>query len=231
MISIIIPIYKEKSLYSVINTLRKKIEKKFNNFEIILVNNGSDSDTLNESKKISSDFKFIKNYILKDPNYGKALKVGLKKSTKPISIILEFDFLNYKFLIKSIKKINFKKASLVLGSKTHQKSKDKRGILRVLMTYVFNKLLFLVLNVRASDTHGLKAITKDLRKKILKNCKSSNHAYQTEIVLVAEKLKFKIEEIPVEISESRPTKLNVFFRVLTYLLIIKELYFLKKNYK
>ena len=99
------------------------------------------------------------------------------------------------------------------------------------MTYVFNKLLFLVLNVRASDTHGLKAITKDLRKKILKNCKSSSHAYQTEIVLVAEKLKFKIEEIPVEISESRPTKLNVFFRVLTYLLIIKELYFLKKNYK
>ena len=64
MISIIIPIYKEKSLYSVINTLRKN-RKKFNNFEIILVNNGSDSDTLNESKKISSDFKFIKIIFLK----------------------------------------------------------------------------------------------------------------------------------------------------------------------
>jgi len=99
------------------------------------------------------------------------------------------------------------------------------------MTRVFNILLSFFLKIKSSDTHGLKAISKALRDKILINCKSSSHAYQTEIVLVAEKLNFEIVEIPLEIKETRPTKLNIFYRVFTYLLIIKELHQLKKNYK
>ena len=231
MISIIIPIYKETSVYFILKNFKKKLEKKFKNFEIIIVNNGSDNKTLNETMKFSNEFKCAKNYKLKNPNYGKAIELGLKKSTKPISIILEFDFLNFKFVNDSVIKIINSKTSLVIGSKTLKKSEDNRGWIRVMMTYVFNVLLSLILKIKSTDTHGLKAISKKLRDKILTNCKSSSHAYQTEIVLVAEKLNFSIEEIPLEISETRPTKLNIFLRVFTYLLIIKELYQLNKNYK
>lgn len=231
MISVIIPIYKEQSVYSILKNFEKKLKKKFKNFEIIIVNNGSDEVTLSESIKFSKKFRCVKNPKLKNPNYGKAIELGLKKSTKSISIILEFDFLNFKFVNKSVKKIVDQNFSLVIGSKTLRNSKDNRGIIRVIMTRVFNILLSFFLKIKSSDTHGLKAISKALRDKILINCKSSSHAYQTEIVLVAEKLNFEIVEIPLEIKETRPTKLNIFYRVFTYLLIIKELHQLKKNYK
>ena len=118
MISIIIPIYKEKSVYFIFKNFKKKLEKKFKDFEIITVNNGSDKKTLNETMKFSNEFKCAKNYKLKNPNYGKAIELGLKKSTKPISIILEFDFLNFKFVNDSVIKIINSKTSLVIGSKT-----------------------------------------------------------------------------------------------------------------
>ena len=86
MISIIIPIYKETSVYFILKNFKKKLEKKFKNFEIIIVNNGSDNKTLNETMKFSNEFKCAKNYKLKNPNYGKAIELGLKKSIKPIHL-------------------------------------------------------------------------------------------------------------------------------------------------
>lgn len=231
MISIIIPVYKEDQLYLNLKKFKNKLEKKFKNFEIIIINNGSDEYCLKEAKKITQEFTFVKNFVLKKANYGKAIEIGLRNSIKPISIILEFDFLDFKFVDSSVKKIVSKKIDMVIGSKTLKKSIDNRGLLRVSMTYIFNKLLSFFLKIKASDTHGLKAIEEGLRKKILLNCKSSSHAYQTEIVMIAEKFNFKIYEIPIVINEIRPTKLNIFFRVFTYLFIIKELYLIKKNYK
>ena len=76
-ISIVIPIYNEEPiLEKEINNLSRevfhKLPSKYNNLELILVENGSTDNTLEIAKKLASQFPQIKIAVLDNPSYGKA---------------------------------------------------------------------------------------------------------------------------------------------------------------
>ena len=233
MISIIVPIYKEKNIYNfVYNFIKKLKKKKINIYEILLVNNGSDNFSLSQTSRITKKFWRCKQYIHKEANYGEAIKIGLKKCKGDIIAILECDFLSVQFLLNSKDLIGSKLKDLVIGSKTHSESVDQRGFLRVFLTYIFNKFLQNVINVKSSDTHGVKIISKKLKDLILKNCKSSGEMFQTEIVIMSEFLNVNIAEIPVKIYEKRSTEFSIYKRLFKYLLVMIQLYKIKnREYK
>lgn len=223
--SIIIPIYnEEKILETQIKKLKKYLSSLPNtNYEILLIENGSSDNTYQKAKKLSEVEKNLSVYRLKLPCYGEAIKKGINKSKYNFIFQLDLDFFDKDFLIKSWRLLE--NYDIVVGSKLHKQSNDKRPFLRVLLTrflYFFLKTFF---SYKGTDTHGIKVYKKDKIKPILKTIATKHHFFESELMLRAYYNGLKIKELPVRINEIRPTRFPVMLRLNQ---AVKELFLLLK---
>jgi hypothetical protein len=74
-----------------------------------------------------------------------------------------------------------------------------------------------------TDTHGLKSMEADCAKKLCLTALTTDEVFQTEIVLLGWRLGFRVDEIPVDISELRPSPVKVLRRVPKVLNTVREL--------
>ena len=80
-ISFIFPVYNEeeriKNIFSFLKWIR---QKKIRNFEILLISNGSNDNTVNILKDYTKKYKHIKYFHINKASRGAAIITGIKKS-------------------------------------------------------------------------------------------------------------------------------------------------------
>jgi len=211
--SIIIPIYNEKKiLVTQIEKLRQSLSIfSPDNYEIILVENGSSDKTYLIAKKLAKKYKSMHVYSLGYPCYGDSIKKGISKSKHNFIIQFDIDFINKNFLMTSLKLLN--NFDIIIGSKLHKKSNDKRPYFRILLTKSLNIFLKTFFSYKGGDTHGIKAYNKKRITPLLKKVVAKHHFFETELILRAYNSNFKIKELPIDIEEIRPTRFPVMIRL------------------
>ena len=139
-ISVIIPVYNEEKTFLKILEKYKPLKKNIN-FELIIVNDGSNDNTKNLIENNSSMFdKAI--HLSKNKGKGKAVKEGLKIAKNEYIFIQDAD-LEYdpNDLNNFIKLAKTKNADLVMGSRFSSTTKTP------LLDILGNKLVTLIFNV------------------------------------------------------------------------------------
>ncbi|MGA9414272.1 MAG: glycosyltransferase [Terriglobales bacterium] len=193
--------------------------------EILIVENGSTDATLDVCCGLEQRFpKLIKVFTLPRGSYGEAIKRGMLESTGTHLSVLECDFLDPAFVVKSIQMFQTSKVDLIVGSKRHPRSVDRRPIKRRALTALYN-LVFLrmFIGYPGTDTHGLKSVEVGCAKSLCQTALTTDEVFQTEFVLLAWRLGMTIEEIPVNISEMRSAPVSVVRRVPKVLNTVREL--------
>jgi hypothetical protein len=104
-------------------------------------------------------------------------------------------------------------ADLVIGSKRMPDSDDRRSFTRRAATWMLNTILRLTLGLKVSDTHGIKAIRRTVLDAVLAEVVSVDDLFDTEVVLRAERMGFRIVELPVVVEEQRESKSRIWKRV------------------
>ena len=234
-LSIIFPFYNENLR---INKCFQDIKKfnKFNkslNIEYIFVDDGSSDNTCKKilefinknKKKFNKKYKLIK--LKKNIGKGEALKKGVLKSKKNWILTLDVDIsvslmqLNFwlkKKFIKSNKKIFF-------GSRNIKKSKVYSKFHRKFIGFFFRSIVKLLFSINLNDTQcGYKLYYNKIAKKIFSNLTEKGFIHDVEIVLLARKYNFIIEELPVIWTHKKNGKINL---VLDSIKMFLSLIFLK----
>jgi glycosyltransferase involved in cell wall biosynthesis len=193
--------------------------------EVIIVENGSTDRTLEVCRRLEQRFpKLVRICTLARGSYGEAIKTGILESRGSHLSILECDFLDSAFVMKSIEMFRATGADLIVGSKRHPQSIDHRPFKRRVLTALYNQIaLRMFIGYPGSDTHGLKSIKSDVAKKLSHAAMTTDEVFQTEIVLLAWRMGLRIEEVPVSISEVRATPVTVLNRVPKVLGTVREL--------
>ena len=192
--------------------------------EVLLVENGSQDETFGECQKLEKALPgVVKAHHLAEPSYGDAVKLGMRNARGDITVILEGDLLDVSFLLKSFSLIEEKKIDFVVGSKRHPEARDQRPWQRRALTLFFNTVLKIFFRFPGTDTHGLKAIRTTAAKELCKKSLTGGEAFQTEIVLLAHKLGYRVEEAPLAIRERRRTKIHPLRRFPKILTIVKDI--------
>ena len=183
--------------------------------EIIIVENGSVDGTLDACRRAQESFpELIKVCSIPRGSYGEAIKKGMLESRGTHISILECDLLDARFISASGALFRANRAQLVVGSKRHPQSTDRRPLTRRVLTALYNYFfLRLIIGYPGSDTHGLKSIETSLAKSLCEIAITSDEVFQTEMVLLAWQLGIRIEEVPVEIIEVRKPSIAVFRRM------------------
>lgn len=205
--SIIIPVYnEEKYLEKQVSKLLTAIASEFRikNYELILVENGSTDKTCEIAHKLSKKLKQIKVFCLPFPSYGLAFKEGIKRAKYDYIFQFDSDFWDVGFIKKSLKLLE--NYGFVIGSKNLAKSEDHRSLSRRLLSKITEKLIQLRFNTKLSDTHGLKALKKDLVTGLLSEIRCQNHFLDSELLIRLDKKGYTFAEIPVSLRELRSSR-------------------------
>lgn len=192
--------------------------------EIILVENGSTDRTLAACENLQAAFPGLVRVLSNERgSYGEAIKRGMLESRGSHLSILECDYLDERFVARSVALFSAGDADMIIASKRHAESVDHRPLKRRWLTWGFNRVLNARIGYPGTDTHGLKSIETTLAKRLCELAITTDEIFQTEIVLIAWRLGARIREVPIHLEEQRATTVSIQRRLPKVMRMVSEL--------
>lgn len=177
------------------------LQKRFPNFELIIVDDGSLDDTAAViSKSISGQPQA--RLISYQPNHGKgfAVRTGVLASRGDQVLFMDADL---STPLSEIPRIlhQLKSADIVIGSRGKADSRIKipPPFHRKLASFIFDQIKFAMVGLRQyKDTQcGFKAFRGSVARDLFAKSQINRFMFDVEILYMAEKAKLTIQEIPV----------------------------------
>ncbi len=78
---------------------------------------------------------------------------------------------------------------------------------------MLNGMLRVFLGFHGTDTHGLKAFRRKRLLDVIDRCVVEKDLFASEFVIRAQRMGFRMTEIPVTVVEKRPPSINLYRRV------------------
>jgi glycosyltransferase involved in cell wall biosynthesis len=207
-LSVVIPAFNEEKnikngcLEEVYSFLKKQTYQ----WEVLLVDDGSEDSTLNLLKEFSRKHGGFK--VFSEPHRGKGGTVisGMLKAKGDVILFTDMDQATpIKEIDKLLPKLNLG-FDIVIGTR---KGRKGAPLVRKIMAYGFTVLRYVVLRLPYKDTQcGFKLFKKDAAKKIFgkmkifseKKSRSGSHVtagFDLEILYIARKQRLKVSEVEV----------------------------------
>lgn len=229
-ISLIIPAYNEEN--RIINTMDrvfKFMDKNFNDYEVIVVDDGSTDGTV----EILRDYKSSNLKIVVQPqNMGKgfAVKTGMLMAKGSYCFFMDAD-LPYRLdsIIEAIDVFKKTNSHLVIGSRDLfvGDSDTPYPFYRKFMSKMFSLFINTILNLKISDTQcGFKGFTNYAAKDIFPPITINGFGFDFEMLYIARKYKMSIECIPVNLRHTVGSKVNI---IVDSLRMMKDAFKVKLN--
>ena len=227
MLSIIIPCYNEADVIrdNINNRVIPYLKYKNVKYEIILVNDGSTDNTLDEMMSLQGV-----NVVSYTPNKGKgyAVKQGLIEAKGDYILFMDADLSTDLKAIEDA--IQYQKDyDFIIGSRHHKASilVKKQSLLRRFIGLGCRILVNTKFHFHFSDTQcGFKAMNKAMAKLFIEKATIDDFAFDVEYLYIAKLNKKKIKEIPVVWENDKSSTVSPFHSSLKF---FKDLKLIKKN--
>lgn len=220
MLSVVMPAYNEAELLQ--TSVRDVVEGLRGwgaDFELLVVENGSTDGTPAIADALATELPEARVRHLPVANYGDALRTGLLEAAGDRVVIFDVDYYDLHFLKQALGLVDASSGTgpgeiaIVVASKRAIGARDHRPWLRRLATAVFDAILRATFGIRASDTHGMKALRMAPLRPYVSMCLAGPDLFDTELVIRAERAGLRVEEIPVTVVERRPSRTPILGRV------------------
>lgn len=215
-LSVVIPIHNEATiLEQAVSDLVKQLDQLDPGpFEIILAENGSSDGTIDLCQQLSERFSQVRFFSSDQPNYGYALKQGIRSAIGELVVCDEIDLCDMAFYQPALQLLKAESCQMVVASKLLKGSQDNRGWYRHTASIIINLLLRLGTGFRGTDTHGLKAFRRADVLPVVDACVVDKDLFASELVIRGERdQRVRVTEIPYQVNEKRPPSINLLRRV------------------
>ena len=233
MLSLVIPVYNEENIIrdtaqSVKDYMAKTFGELDIDYEVIFVNDGSKDKTLEIAKEFEDGKIKVMSYE-KNKGKGGAVRTGMLAANGDVIFYTDCDLAYGLGVIKQGYEIfeENKEADIVIGSRRkHKDGYASYTFLRKVMSVVFFLILRIYGGIKQSDSQsGIKGFRNETAKKIFNLCETDGWSFDFEVLMIAQKLKLNILEMPVKIinhGESKVKAVSDGFKMLKEISKIKK---------
>lgn len=236
-LSIVIPCYNEASRSGVslserIYFLCNYLYSTFEDFEVVLVSDGSKDDTERVIKRLSDEIKNIVSECYKE-NRGKgyAIKRGVYLATKDIILIMDADLSTNIEYIKTFYNIlkEFEDVDSVVGIRNYTYNSSARCLLSSLSHFCMKHIL--KLNIKDTQC-GFKMIRSPILKSFsLKYQTCDNWLFDAELLVFLRENNYNVRSEGVDWVNNEDSRVHIFSGALSSCLELFRIFRSRKHYK
>jgi len=225
--------YNESSIISdAVNTFSSYMEKRFEDWELIFVDDGS-VDGCGDAVEVAHEKDSRIRLCRYTPNRGKgyAVRTGVLAAQGDVILFTDCDNAYGEEAVGRIADaITGSEADIVVGSRNLSKDGyEGYTFLRKLASKTYIKVIAVAAGFKLTDSQcGIKAFRADIAKKIFSNCEVDRFAFDLEVIMIATKLNAVIGEIPVKIINHRESTVHV---LKDSVKMLRDVYRMKKRIK
>src|SRR5437762_2947358 len=211
--SIIIPAYNEgQRIAATLEKIIAYVSQQRWQAELIVVNDGSTDNTVEVVNSFKSRAPYLR--LVENPgNRGKGYSVrnGMLHASGDILLFTDADLSAPIYEAEKLFRAIEDGADVAIGSRwlNRELQKERQPIHRELLGRAFNIALRIVLGLSYKDTQcGFKAFTREAAQRIFPNLKIERWGFDPEILFLANRLKLKVVEVPVEWSHDERSHIS-----------------------
>lgn len=169
----------------------KYLKKRFKDYEILVVSNGSTDNTTKIALEFEKKYKRIKSICNRKVGYGVALRSGFTNSSKELIFYTDAD---NQFNIDDLDSLFPLVGAYDIVSGYRVKRQDP--LMRIFVAWAYNMLIRILFNLRVRD---IDASFKLYKRKVFTNMtlKANTGLIDAEILIKAKKKGFKIGQVGV----------------------------------
>lgn len=218
-ISVIIPAYNEEENIERAITAAEKFFSSFfiNNYEIIVVNDGSKDKTGKTAEDLKSPLKNLKVFHHpKNLGMGAAVRTGVSNAKYELIFVtcgdLQFDINEFE------KFLPFLASDIVIGYRLNR----QYSFFRKINTFIYRSLIRLIFGLKVKDPSWVKLFKKEIFDNLL--LKSKGFFWDVEFLIKAKSKGYQIEQVPVHSYERRAGRAsgkNLFKIFETFISLVK----------
>jgi dolichyl-phosphate beta-glucosyltransferase len=234
-LSIIVPCYNEsdkleKNIRKIIDFINN--QTKIINYEVIIVNDGSEDSSEDKIQELSDKFANIKGINYK-PNAGKgkAVKEGIKCSLGEWIVFMDADLsTDLSAINKSISLIDSNNL-VVIGSRKHKDTNmiKSQKFIRKFIGYTCSFLTNIIIPLNIKDTQcGFKMFNGDLARKAIQKQTLNGFAFDVELLYICKLNGCKIKEFGVIWENDEDSRVSILKSSINF---FSDLFKIRKNKK
>jgi glycosyltransferase involved in cell wall biosynthesis len=210
-LSVVIPVYNEEAIIEgALLRYLQGLDELGRDVEVIVSANGCRDQTIPIVRELMSAWPALRLLESDTPDYGRALRAGLLAARGDVVVCDEIDL---SFVKRALRRLDHDECDVVVGSKAMPGARDRRPFTRRAATRVINGLLWATVGFEGTDTHGLKAMKRDVILPVVRACVVDKDLFASELVIRAGRAGLRIQEIPIELEEQRSPPIHLVRRV------------------
>ena len=211
--SLVIPVLNEAQiLWGNTETIIEYLDETLDDYEIILVENGSSDNTERIAAQLSSQYAKVRTFSIPEPCLGEALKTGVSNAEYEKIVYYPIDLsVNLDFIQSSVRLLDTN--DIVLGSKRLREARDRRPTTRRIASKGYHQAVKLLFKTDLSDTTCVKAYSRDVAITLMSLIPTGSNVFETEVLLEAQRRNYSIAQIPVRVDDQRQGRLPLVHKV------------------
>ena len=214
-VDVVVPVYNEQhSLPKSIPALRDFLDSAAFPYtsRIVIADNASTDETPAVGRELAENSAGSVEYVrIERKGRGFALKQTWLASTMDIVSYMDVDLSTgleaFPQLIGAIAEGGY---DVAVGSRLSPQSQITRSFKRRLLTRGYNTLIKTLFFTRFSDAQcGFKAVSRAAAQLIVPLIEDNNWFFDTELLILAEKMGYQVKDVPVEWVEDTDTRVKI----------------------
>jgi len=180
-------------------------------YELVIADNASTDGTAEIARRLAAEFPRVRVVRLAAKGRGGALRHVWGTSDAEVCSYMDVDLsADLESFPELVRAVAAGGADLAVGSRLLEKAGTQRSWQREVLSRGYNGLLHAALGVRFSDAQcGFKAISRRAAQMLLPLVENNHWFFDTELLVLAERAGFRIQDLPVRWREDRDSTVKV----------------------
>jgi len=213
-VDVVIPVLNEahvleRSIQTVHDFLTLRVPYRW---RIVIAENGSTDGTADVARRLCERFERVELLVVGKRGRGRALRAAWMRGDADILCYTDVDLsTELEAFPRLFTALIGERYDLAVGSRLARGARTTRSLKRDMISRCYNLILKFALDVRFSDAQtGFKAITREVARDVMPMVEDDEWFLDTELLVLSEKLGYRIADIPVQWIEDDDSRVKIF---------------------